>query len=367
MFVITGLGVGGAERQVVDLADKLAERGHSVKIAYLTGPVRLNPSNTAIEIFGLGINRSVISFSRGLFRLVSQLKDFKPDVVHSHMGHANIISRLSRLFVDMPCLISSSHSVRDGGYFRALLYRVTDRLADISTNVGSEAVRAFEHKWAVPRGRMVSVVNGVDLSRFYEDENSRKLLRRSNGLGDRDKVVLAVGRFYKAKDYPNLLRAFSIVSKREGAVQLWIAGDGPLLLEMQGLAKDLHIDSVVKFLGVRKDIPDLMRLCDVFALSSEWEGLPLVVGEAMASSKVVVATDCGGVREFLGDCGLLVSPRNHLELAEALCSSLSLPPLQVKGLGQKARARIVECFSLESAVNRWLAIYNDPASYLVRK
>ncbi len=100
-----------------------------------------------------------------------------------------------------------------------------------------------------------------------------------------------------------------------------------------------------------------MRAADVFVLSSAWEGFGLVVAEAMATEKVVVVTDSGGVKEVVGDCGLLVPPQNSEALADALETALNMPPDKAKALGEKARLRIVENFNLESVVARWLEIY----------
>lgn len=363
-MVITGLGVGGAERQVLDLADRLSERGHVVKIAYLTGYVRLLPSDSRVEVLSLGVKNKISGLFYGLINLLRLIKGFEPDVIHSHMVHANIISRLARLFTSFPVLVCTAHSKNEGGLLRMFFYRLTDSLADISTNVGIDAVKSFEKLKAVPPGRMISVVNGIDIKRFYPDDSKRNRLRKDSGVEGQEKIVLAVGRFFDAKDYPNLLRAFSCVVKVYPSIRLWIAGDGPLLSAMEALASDLGIAPQVRFLGMRKDIPDLMRMADLYVLSSAWEGLPLVVGEAMASSRVVVATDCGGVQEFLGDCGFIVPPENYEQLAKAMLEALALSADEARSLGVRARERAVNFYSLDSVVNRWLEIYRDPKKAL---
>jgi glycosyltransferase involved in cell wall biosynthesis len=100
------------------------------------------------------------------------------------------------------------------------------------------------------------------------------------------------------------------------------------------------------------------RAADVFVLSSAWEGFGLVVAEAMATEKVVVATNSGGVKEVVGECGLLVTPQNSEALAHALEKALNMPPEQAKVLGKKARQRIIENFSIDNAVKKWLEIYS---------
>ncbi len=356
-MVITGLGVGGAERQVLDLADRLSERGHVVKIAYLTGYVRLLPSDSRVEVLSLGVKNKISGLFYGLINLLRLIKGFEPDVIHSHMVHANIISRLARLFTSFPVLVCTAHSKNEGGLLRMFFYRLTDSLADISTNVGIDAVKSFEKLKAVPPGRMISMVNGIDAERFKPDFERRAILRQEMGLSPDVKLILAVGRFYEPKDYPNLLSAFTCMADDFPSAQLWIAGDGPLMEKMKMLAVELGVGSRVKFLGARSDIPDLMKVTDLYVLSSAWEGLPLVVGEAMASERLVVATDCGGVREFLGDAGILVEPKNSIALADGLRAGLRMNKEESALLSERARKRILEGYSLEHVTERWIDLY----------
>ncbi len=357
LLVITGLAMGGAEQVVVGLADKLALKGHDVRIAYLTGPAIVLPSHPAVQVVWLGMKRKADIISAFLC-LRKLILNFKPDVVHSHMVHANLLARVVKIFVAIPRLICTAHSTNEGGRLRMLAYRLTDSLADISTNVSQAAVTEFEKKGAVPLGRMISVLNGIDTEKFSLNIDARQRLRKAMGI-EGEKVMLAVGRLFDAKDYPNLLRAFRDVLKNDPSVSLWIVGDGPLRANLEALVESLGCKNQVNFLGIRRDISDIMSAADVFVLSSAWEGFGLVVGEAMATRRVVVATDCGGVRELLADTGYLVRPSDPVELSRALRKALSMPMDEADTLGLHARQRIVDGFSLKAAVERWLKIYSD--------
>ena len=116
---------------------------------------------------------------------------------------------------------------------------------------------------------------------------------------------------------------------------------------MKDLALSLDILDVVDFLGVRMDIPALMSAADVFVLSSAWEGFGLVVAEAMACERLVVATDCGGVREVVGPYGHLVPPSDSKALCGALEAALNVSEAEYKTIGDCARKRIFDNFSLE--------------------
>jgi glycosyltransferase involved in cell wall biosynthesis len=109
--------------------------------------------------------------------------------------------------------------------------------------------------------------------------------------------------------------------------------------------------------GVRRDIPALLDAADGFVLSSAWEGMPLVVGEAMAMAKPVVATDVGGVRELVGDSGAIVPAKDSNALGEAMLAMMRRPAAARAELGRKARERILNCFGMDAKAHEWEALY----------
>ena len=126
---------------------------------------------------------------------------------------------------------------------------------------------------------------------------------------------------------------------------------------IEALAIELGVARRVHFLGIRYDIPAVIAASDVFVLSSAWEGFGLVVAEAMACERPVVATDCGGVREVVGDAGFLVPPRDSDALARSIEVALMLSQEAREKLGREARRRVVTKFSLASTAERYLALY----------
>lgn len=356
LLVITGLGMGGAEHVVVNLADELAQRGHQVKIAYLTGQALVLPENPHIEVIPIGMTGAK-SFFSAYFKLRGLIKSFKPDVVHSHMVHANILSRLLRLTVYIPKLVCTAHNTNEGGKLRMLAYRFTDKLADITTNVSEEAVAAFISKGAAKPERIVAVANGIDTNKFKFNSSDREKLRKELKVTDQ-KMLLAVGRLDTQKDYPNLLNAIDQLKQTRQDFKVFIVGDGPLRAELTQRVKELGLTEYVEFLGVRRDVAQLMSAADVFVLSSAWEGFGLVVAEAMACERPVVATDCGGVKEVVGDAGKIVPIRNAPVLAEAIDKVLDMNEEELISIGYRAREQIVEKYSLEANTNKYLELYD---------
>ena len=350
LYVITGLGLGGAERVVVDLADQMTELGHSVKIAYLTGNVLVKPSSLNVELIALHLN-SVKDFLSASTRYQRLIKSFRPDVVHAHMVHANIFARLNRALCPVPKLICTAHNSNEGGKVRMIAYRLTNHLSDINTNVSQEATKTLIAKGAFSENHVITVYNGIDLRKFEKNYDN-------NGL---DKYILnfiSVGRFNDQKDYPNLINAFAILkSLTNSNIKLTIVGDGELRPEVEVLIKKLNLDRDVTLLGRRSDISELLNASDIFVMASKFEGFGLVVAEAMACECYVVATDSGGVAEVMGDTGKLVPIKDSLALANAMKEALDLNVVDRIQNNKKARIRVEQYFSLKASVRKWSALY----------
>lgn len=350
LYVITGLGLGGAEKVVADLADQMILLGHNVKIAYLTGEVLVKPISSDIEIIALHLNSAkyFLTASRKYQKLV---RSFRPDVVHAHMVHANIFARLNRTICPVPKLICTAHNSNEGGKLRMIAYRLTNHLSDVNTNVSQEATEALIAKGAFSKNNLITVHNGIDLRKFEKNHDNIDL----------DKHVLnfiSVGRFNDQKDYPNLINAFAILRKsNDYNIKLSIVGHGELQPKIEALIKELELDKDITLLGRRSDVPKLMNEADIFILSSKFEGLPTVVIEAMACECYVVATDCGGSAEILGDTGKLVPIQDSQALANALEAAINLDVEDRLLNNKKARARVERLFSFESSVQKWLALY----------
>lgn len=175
-------------------------------------------------------------------------------------------------------------------------------------------------------------------------------------------MLLSVGRLTEAKDYPNLLTAYSLLIKNnkfQSFPRLFIVGTGHLEGQLKSMSKEFGIENYVTFLGQRNDIRQLMCAADIFILSSEWEGFPLVITEAMACKKLIVATDAGGITEALGDCGSVVPVKDPARLSQEINKMINLSDEQKEILGNKVRERIKQTNSIEKIIERWMSIYTQ--------
>lgn len=349
LYVITGLGLGGAEKVVVDLADQMVKRGHTVCIAYLKGNIVVKPKSESVQMISLGLE-SPKKLLKALYNFRQLIRQFKPDVVHAHMVHANIFARLARLMCRIPKLICTAHNSNEGGKIRMLAYHYTNWLSDFNTNVSQEATDSLIQKGAFDQSNLHTVYNGIDLNKFYSDKNSSK-------TSNQKIEFLSVGRFNEQKDYPNLLHAIAQVTQRNQNVHFNIAGDGELRSMIEVLIEQLGIGQYVTLLGRRDDVPDLMRQADCFVLSSKYEGLPTVLLEAIACGLFVIATDCGGSKEILNNNGYLIPSQNHNILAAKILDFINLSENDRIKNNEHAEKYIKQNFDLNRVVEQWEKIY----------
>lgn len=361
LLLTTGLSYGGAETQLVNLATKLKQRGLDVRVISM-----LPPQAFTEELQAAGIPLATLNMRRGvpdpraIIRLVKILRQWQPDVMHSHMVHANLLARITRLFYRVPVLISTAHNINEGGRWREIAYRLTDPLTELTTNVSRAAVERYIRVYAAPKEKIMFVPNGIDIARFRPDRVAGQRLRNELGI-DNDFVWLAVGRFEPAKDYPNMLRAFRAVGTKRLDAVLLLVGQGSLLEQVKKLTAELGLEDKVRFLGVRRDVPELMNAADAYVMSSAWEGMPMVLLEAGACGLPIVATDVGGNGEVvLNDkSGYIVPPRDAEALAAAMEKIMALPEVERKAMGQAGRAHIEANYSLDRVIDHWEALYRE--------
>jgi glycosyltransferase involved in cell wall biosynthesis len=346
-MLVTGLEPGGAEIQTVHLARSLAARGWDVTVlAFRAGALEA-------ELRAGGVPVRVLHPAR----LLLQLARLQPTIVHAHLFHANLAARLARLLCPIPVVISTVHSVaessRRSGSIRPrdFLYRVTDGLADATVFVCAAAADRHLGAGAIYSGRARVIPNGVDSARFRPDAARRAEARAALGLAG-EFAWLGAGRLMWKKNYPLMLEAMA----RQSEGILFIAGAGPDEAQLRRLA-----GPNVRFLGEREDIPALMDACDGFVLSSDVEGLPMVLLEAAASGLPQVACGCGGVGEAVRHerTGYVVPPGDAGALAAAMNRLAALPPETRAAMGRAAREHALARFDLESVTSQWEDLYRQ--------
>ena len=360
-FLITRLDYGGREVQLVQLASQLKIQGWQVQIVSMISPQAFTDklATLAIPVFSLGMERGTPDFT-AISKLAKILKDFQPYFLHSHLVHANLLARITRIFAKVPILISTAGNINEGKRWREIAYRLTDPWCDLTTNVSKLAVENYIKVGAVPKGKIVYLPNSVDTEKFTPNLQARKKIRQELSLGE-SFVWLAVGRLEEQKDYPTMLQAFSQVRPLFPDSLLLICGEGSLENKLKNLVDKLSLQNQVKFLGVRSNIPEIMNGVDGYVMSSAWEGMPGVLLEASATGLPIVATDVSGNREVVinNKTGFLVPSNNSESLFQSMKTLMDLPLSERQELGQLGREYIVSNYGCNQGLKRWTTLYSQ--------
>jgi glycosyltransferase involved in cell wall biosynthesis len=248
-------------------------------------------------------------------------------------------------------IITTYHGVEAQQLARAT--RVLSMTSDLVVGVGPTTTWALE-QIGLPRDRSATVYNSISINRTRSVEEVRKEF----GIPDDAQLVVSVGRYAPQKNQALLIRALARLMTERSALRALLVGVGDLEDELRAQTVQLGIEDQVQITGPRADAHDLIAASDVFALSSAWEGLPLVVLEAMELEVPVISTAVGGVEDAVadGETGLLVRPDDEAALAEGLARLLDDEALR-KRLAAAAKAGTRVNCTEEAMVARYLELY----------
>ncbi len=364
LYVITGLGIGGAERQLVNLSDELSYN-NEIMIISLTNNHKLLPTNKNIIISEINTNKTIYGFIKSILYIKKTIIDFNPDIVHAHMFHAIIITRIVRVFTKINKLISTSHCINEMRRFSMLIYRLTDHLTDLSTNVSKMANEEYINKSAWPMSKSIVVENGIDTDYFTFTVKGRMKIRSILNINNNTKIILAIGRLVEEKNYTLLIKSFAQVYKHNANIKLLIIGSGPQKDYLLNLSHKLQIYNNLIFLGEQQNVVDWISACDIFILTSKFEGFGLVVAEAMACERVVVATNCGSIKNITNGNGFVVNLDDEDLLVSNLTKALSLEQNICDDIGKQSREHIIKNYSIKSVAEKWRKIYFNLYNYNV--
>ncbi len=365
--LITELAPAGAERCVYQLATGLdCERFEPRVIALRGGEVGqwLTERGVPVDVLGL---RGKWDATR-LFRLVGLLNAARPDILHTHLFHADLAGRLAGRLIGLRRLVHTIH-VAEARFrpWRFTLPRAAplerERLICVS-----EAVRRHHlRRTGLSPERYRVIRNGIDVGAFARDEERRRALRRRWSLSDDQPLLAFVGRLDRQKGVDTLLGAMAHLGARGAPAELVIAGDGPQRGMVENFVARAHGGAHTRLLGWRDDVAALLSAADVFVLPSRWEGFGLAAVEAMAAGLPVIATRVPGLSEVVahGRTGLLLPPGDATALAEAIVELIEDPTLCAR-LGRAGRKRAGELFSLERFLSEHAELYDDLARPLSR-
>lgn len=363
VHVIKVKGVAGAENHLLILLEGLRQRGVKAEFLLLVEPsLPVDEMVQAAEARGIPASRVQIhgNADLGLYRrLWVELRARQPDIVHTHLLHADLFAIPSAWLMRRPVIISSRHNddaFRLKSYQRALnrwLWRMSDAGIAIS-----EAVRRFSIDVEdVPQDRIQTIYYG------YSPETGdpaalRRDVRQELGIPPEQIVIGMVCRLIEQKGIPHGIRAFGRIAEQFPDARLVIAGEGNMRQSLEAEVRALNLQDRVTFLGWRADGARVMAAYDIFLMPSLWEGFGLVMLEAMGHSLPIVGSAVSAIPEVVvsGETGLLVPPGDEDGLAESLALLLADAPLR-RHMGLLGQERLETHFSVDKMIDETVTLY----------
>lgn len=286
-----------------------------------------------------------------VYELYKLIKNLKPHIIHTHLnsiGHALIPTFINRV----PVRIHTVHNIanKEGrAPLRALSWIAFNLFGFIPIGISRTIGKSIQNYYRIKKVPIVN--NGIPIEEYKLQSQSRYSIRKDLCLSEDKFVCIHVGRFFKQKNHKNLIIAFSFVLKKCPNAVLLLVGDGALKKEIERFTSSMGISNDVIFLGERADVPSLLSASDLFVFSSDWEGLPLAVIEALAAGLPVVSTDVGGMCDLVinSDNGYLVNKQAPEEFAEAILK-IALNPSHKIALSQAAINHVEENFHIRNTI-----------------
>jgi len=362
MQVTYSLDFGGAEKIAIDLASGVNKNKYQTSICALDYGGKYIPLLDELGIPWYAFNRrGALDYKLWLY-LYWLFKRERILIIQTH----HVVQLFNAI---IPALLNGIKIIHTEHEYQSFLnnpkdlqiLRVLCRMCHSFVTVGNDVTEFFETKKVLPKGKIITIPNGVSLNNCtYAD---KKNTGKEFGFTDNHLIIGITARLEWRKDHKTLLQAFANVVKKIPNARLLIIGDGCLKDELNMYAKGLGIETAVIFTGARGDVKNILSILDVFVLSSVHEGLPVALLEAMAAGKPVVCTSVGEIPKVIvhGKTGLLLSPSDPKALASALIFILQNDTERIR-LGRNAKESVRQSFSMESMLGRYETLYGKVLS-----
>ena len=359
--VITSLDMGGAETLVVNLIPRLQALGNTVDLCIFNGKetplnqrLRKESPQTKIYALGHGVYNPLY-----ILKLIKIMRNY--DIVHTHNSSPQLFVAIASLF-NSPKLVSTEHNTsnrkRNWKWYRPIeswMYSRYNHVICIS-KIAEEKLREYMGgKWLVESSNryksITTINNGIDVNTISEAEPCKELL----DLKESRKSILMVAGFRKQKNQDTIIRALTLLDKEK--YEIWFAGIGERMEEVKQLALSLGVCERVRFLGLRTDIPNVLRAADVIVMSSHWEGLSLSNVEGMSAHKPFIASDVNGLKEVTKGYGILFPHEDEKVLAEEI-NRLASDEVYYNEIAERCYNRALE-FDISNTVSGYADVYKS--------
>lgn len=354
--IIDSLEIGGAEVLVVDLSVYLSKQGHDVTIlslkrteSFLTQKVYKN------NIRFISFDSSNVYNPFLAFKIARLLKREKFDILHVHLFPAQYWLALNKKYFGRKLkVITTEHSTsnkrRSNILLRSIdryLYKSFDKIITVSDKAQENLLKHLGYD----TNKLVTINNGIDVHCFFSSEPFDRSLF---ALSDNDIIIIMVARFIYPKDQNTVIKSMMQLPENS---YLFLVGDGIEKNCSEQLVRDLGLESRVRFLGVRDDVPKLLKMSDIVVMSSQYEGLSLSSVEGMSVGKPFISSNVDGLKEIVGGYGLLFDYGDENQLAD--CVKLCISSEEEYTKIAKSCLKRAQDFDVNLMVKKHLEIYNN--------
>ena len=353
LHIISSLGQGGAERQLVELVKY--NKSHAICQLMPGGVYEKELKKKNIIIFDLKLRKNVFAIF-GLYRLYKIIKYYKPDIINTWMYHSCFLEAVLRkiTFNNIPLIWGLRCSNMETSYYSKILKLVINGCKYFSKTpniiINNSVVGMNFHKSIGFKNNNIVIFNGIDTKKFSLNNKFRNEFRNKYNIAKDTKVLLCVGRVDPMKDHDTLLEAFKKVKENFSTVVLILAGLG---------TENINKTSRLITLGSCQDIDHVYSACDIIISSSAFgEGFSNSLAEGMSSSLIPIATDVGDAKHIVGNTGKIINPKNVLELYNAIKELLELNEQNFITNKILAKNRINKNFNQLKMINSYDEIYN---------
>jgi len=362
LLIVDGLESGGGERVFIQLASMLKDR---FRVSVASSPGRKFESNIkdiGVKFFPVDMSNRLSL--KPIFQLKSIIQNHQIDIQHSQGARADFFARVAGRATGKlrtVCTIAMPVEGFDVSPLRKLIYeaidRMTSRYVEQFIVVSDVLKKRIVKRRGIPADKIARIYNGIELNYYHPDiENGE--LRRELGISHDVPLIGSVGRMVWQKGFETFIRAIPEIISAAPESRFLFVGDGPLKTKLIRRSEQLGVRDKIVFAGFRSDIREILSAIDLFVVPSLLEGFPMVTLEAMAVAKPIIATQIDGITEQItdGKNGILVPPKNPGVLAEMVLKLIRNKELSRK-LGATARQKVEQEFSVEKMVAETEKVY----------
>jgi glycosyltransferase involved in cell wall biosynthesis len=371
IHIITGLTTGGAEMMLYQMLTKTDRERFSPVVISLIDRGTLGDRIEALDIpvYTIGMEPGKLPTPNIIWKLVSTVGKIQPDLIQGWMPHGNLAAQLAGIFYSrkIPVLWdiqSSLYSLALEKKLTAIVLKIGAYLSRLTFKIVyvSKVAQAQHEALGFASDKSCFIPNGIDINLFVPSREAKLKFRQELGLPETSFLIGLICRYHPQKDHPNFIKAAALLLKNKPDIHFIMVGNkvDSHNQALRQLIQELGIANQIHLLGERKDISYITAALDIACSASAFgEASPLIVAESMSAGIPCVVTDVGDSGWMVADTGRVVPPKDPEALANAWQELIDLDADDRAALGNLARSRVIECFSLDSVVAQYERLYDS--------